>query len=86
MFNKTRALAQKYGPMLKEQQAKIFVGSMLALSAAASHAQETDPFATAIADLKVKVATYGGSLVGLAAVGVAFFVAMKYVKKIPRAA
>lgn len=86
MFQKTRALAQKYGPVIKTQQAKIAVASMLLMSAAASHAQETDPFTAALEAMKTKVATYGGSLVALAAVGVAFFVAMKYVKKIPRAA
>lgn len=86
MLNKTRAIAQKLGAKLKDQQARAYVGTMLALSAAASHAQATDPFQEALDAMKVKVATYGTSLVALAAVGVAFFVAMKYVKKIPRAA
>lgn len=86
MFNKTRAIAQKFGTAIKDNQAKAYVGTMLLLSAAASQAQEVDPFTDALNAMKLKVATYGGSLVGLAAVGVAFFVAMKYVKKIPRAA
>ena len=49
-------------------------------------AQSTDPFDTAITSLTTKVTSYGGALVALAAVGVGFFVAIKYVKKITRAA
>ena len=86
MFEKTRAIAQKFGTTLKDQQAKVAVGSLMLLSGAASHAQATDPFQATIDAMKTKIATYGGELVLLAAVGVAFFVAMKYVKKIPRAA
>lgn len=79
MFEKTRAVAQKYG-------AKASAAVLLASASVAAMAQETDPFAAAIAALTTKVTTYGGALVTLAAVGVGFFVAMKYVKKIPRAA
>ena len=79
MFSKTRAVAQKYG-------SKITTAALLASASVAAMAQETDPFAAAIAALTTKVTTYGGSLVVLSAVGVGFFVAMKYVKKIPRAA
>lgn len=44
-----------------------------------------DPFDIAVAATSTKIASYGGALVGVAAVGVIFMVAMKYVKKIPRA-
>lgn len=42
----------------------------------------TDPFDTAMTDVTAKVTDYAGALVGLAAVAVAFMVAVKYVKKI----
>lgn len=48
-------------------------------------AQSVDPFDTALATIEGKVTGYGGALVGLAAVAVVFFVAIKYVKKIPKA-
>ncbi len=48
-------------------------------------AQSADPFDAALSDVTGKVAGYAGALVGLAAVAVAFMVAVKYVKKIPRA-
>ena len=44
-----------------------------------------DPFDAALADVTTKVSGYAAALVGLAAVAVAFMVAVKYVKKIPRA-
>lgn len=79
MFAKTRAVAQKYG-------AKLSAAMLTAGASVAAMAQTADPFNDAISALTTKVTTYGGALVGLAAVGVGFFVAMKYVKKIPRAA
>lgn len=53
---------------------------------AMAFAQSADPFTAAADDIKVKVATYGAELVVVAAVGVVFMVAIKYVKKISRAA
>ena len=50
-----------------------------------SFAQSTDPFDTAITQATTKVGTYAAALVGLSAVAVVFMVAMKYVKRIPRA-
>jgi hypothetical protein len=44
-----------------------------------------DPFTTAMADATTRVGTYAAALVGLAAVGVVFMIAIKYVKKIPGA-
>lgn len=46
---------------------------------------QADPFDAALADVSGKVTGYAGSLVTLAAIAVAFMVAVKYVKKIPRA-
>lgn len=79
MFEKTRAIAQKYG-------AKIGAGVLAASASVGAMAQATDPFSAALAGLTTKVTTYGGELVVFSAVSVAFFVAIKYVKKIPRAA
>lgn len=53
----------------------------------AAFAQEAaDPFTDALADITASVNTYGPALVGLAAVGVVFMVALKYVKKLRSAA
>lgn len=46
----------------------------------------TDPFDTAMATSTTKVGGYAAALVGLAAVSVAFLIAVKYVKKIRGAA
>ena len=45
----------------------------------------TDPFDTALATVTAKVTSYAGALVGVAAIAVVFMVAVKYVKKLPRA-
>lgn len=60
----------------------IALGALASVSAFA----QTDPFTSAVGDITTKVTTYGGALVGLAAVAVAFYVAIKFVKKIPKAA
>lgn len=64
---------------------KISVGTATALVSVAVFAQG-DPFTTAMTEVTGKVQGYGAALVGLAAVGVAFYVAIKFVKKIPKAA
>ena len=46
----------------------------------------TDPFDTAMTAMTTKVGAYAAALVGLAAVSVGFMIAIKYVKKLPRAA
>lgn len=56
----------------------------LALSGLAL-AQSTDPFDTALTAATTKVGSYAAALVGLSAVAVVFMIAMKYVKRIPRA-
>lgn len=43
-------------------------------------------FTAAVTDLTADVTSYGGSLVAIAAVGVVFMIAVKYVKKIRGAA
>jgi len=70
--------ARKYGAQI--------VGGTTALLASTMALAQSDPFATATASITEKVETYGAALVGVAAVGVIFMVAMKYVKKLPRAA
>lgn len=57
----------------------------LALPVLAS-ATPADPFDSALANATDKVGDYGAALVGLAAVGVVFMIAIKYVKKIRGAA
>jgi hypothetical protein len=49
-------------------------------------AQGTDPFTTAIDTATDKVTDYAGALVVLGAVAVVFMIALKYVKKIVKAA
>ena len=51
-----------------------------------AHAAADAAFTTAVTSITADIATYGGALVAIAAVGVAFAVGMKYVKKISRAA
>jgi hypothetical protein len=58
----------------------------IAVTNLVANATPTDPFDTAVGDIEVRVESYGGALVGLAAVGVIFMVGMKYVKKIRGAA
>lgn len=65
------------------RSAGIVVGS--AILAPAAFAQAVDPFTTAMTEATTKVGTYAAALVGLSAVAVVFMIAMKYVKRIPRA-
>lgn len=55
------------------------------LASVGAFAQSTDPFDTAMTTATTKVTSYAGALVGLAAVAVIFMIAIKYVKKIPKA-
>lgn len=82
LFNQTR----KYGAKIVTAADKAAVGAMIAIAAASASAQSTDPFDTAVAAMTTKVTSYGGALVTFCAVAVAFWVAMKYIKKIPKAA
>lgn len=62
------------------------IAAFLASAGAGSvFAQATDPFDTAMDTVTDKVEAYAAALVGLAAVAVVFMIAIKYVKKIPKA-
>jgi len=61
------------------------VASTAMLSGAVFAQSVTDPFDTALETVTTKVTSYAGALVGLAAVAVVFMVAIKYVKKLPKA-
>ena len=74
---------QQLRDMITGRRAAVALASMGALPA---FAQSTDPFDTAIASLTTKIGDYGLALVTLAAVAVGFYVAIKFVKKIPKAA
>ena len=68
----------------KARNAAAFVGG-LGLSALVMAQSATDPFDAALTEATTKVSSYAAALVGLAAVAVIFMIAIKYVKKIPRA-
>lgn len=70
---------------VRELSVRGYVGAVTLLGSAGAFAQETDPFTTAMTEATTKVGTYAAALVGLAAVGVVFAIAIKYVKRIPRA-
>lgn len=74
--------------MLKNKLARLSVIAAAVLASSASFAQTAGSaaFTTAVTDVSADIATYGAALVGVAAVGVAFMVGMKYVKKIRGAA
>lgn len=71
--------------MFQKLQDKALAASVLVLSSVPVMAQTTDPFDTAMAEATTKVGAYAAALVGLGAVAVIFMIALKYVKKIPRA-
>lgn len=54
--------------------------------ASQAHAAASEAFTTAITSASADIAIYGAALITVAAVGVAFMVGMKYVKKISKAA
>ncbi len=65
---------------------RVAAGATGLMLTGAAMAQSTDPFEVAVTEVTGKVETYGAALVGVAAVAVVFFVAIKYVKKISKAA
>ena len=71
--------------MMFKQQLRNAAAGGLALLASASALAATDPFDTAMTTATSAVGDYAAALVGLSAVAVVFMIAMKYVKKIPRA-
>jgi len=65
---------------------KIGLGAVAAVASVGAFAQSASTFDTALTTVTTNVTSYAGALVGLAAVGVGFMVAIKYVKKIRGAA
>lgn len=66
---------------------KIALPVVLVAGPVAAFAQDSSAaFNSAIQSASADIATYGAALVGVAAVGVVFMVAIKYVKKIRGAA
>lgn len=75
--------------MQKTTIRRFAVPSLLALGPVAAMAQEaggSSAFTAAITSATTDIGTYGAALVGVAAVGVVFMIAIKYVKKIRGAA
>lgn len=73
--------------MLKNKFARLSaIASALVLAAGTASAAADAAFTSAVTTVTADVATYGGALVGVAAVGVGFMIAMKYIKKIRSAA
>lgn len=70
----------------QNSKAKFAALGALAMSAGSAFAQAADPFSSAVTTITDKINTYGAALVGIAAVGVVFWVGIKYVKKISGAA
>lgn len=65
---------------LKARSTAIGAALMVPLFALAQ--APADPFAATVTTATSKITEYGGALVGVAAVGVVFMIAIKYVKKI----
>jgi hypothetical protein len=89
-FNSVVALAQrgydKASDMAQWANSKVTTVVLLGVVGAQSAmAQAADPFDAAVATATTKVTSYAGALVGLAAVAVVFMIAIKYVKRIPKA-
>lgn len=64
----------------------VALGAAVLAPLAHAAGEATTAFTTAVTGVSADVATYGGALVGVAAIGVAFMVGIKYVKKIRGAA
>lgn len=71
--------------MLKKLNEKALALAVMLVVSAPAFAQTVDPFDTAMTEATTKVGAYAAALVGLSAVAVIFMIAMKYVKRIPRA-
>jgi hypothetical protein len=83
-----RQFAQKgisYGSDLVSGRSAVvaFAGLLTAVGAQAQAA--ADPFDTALTQVTTATGKYAAALVGVAAIAVVFMVALKYVKKLPRA-
>lgn len=71
---------------MKKNYVVAVLGLASAVMAPLAHADAAAAFTTAITTVSADIATYGAALVGVAAVGVAFMVGIKYIKKIRGAA
>lgn len=71
--------------MLKKLNEKSLALAVALFVSSPVFAQTVDPFDTAMTEATTKVGAYAAALVGLSAVAVIFMIAMKYVKRIPRA-
>jgi hypothetical protein len=71
--------------LARDNAARMSVAVLALPAAMAAHAEAGDPFDAAVSTVTTKVGTYGAALVGVSAAAVVFMVAIKYVKKIPRA-
>jgi len=58
------------------------VALLSGLAATGAQAAADAAFTASVTSVTADIATYGGALVGVAAVGVAFGIAIKYVKRI----
>jgi hypothetical protein len=77
--------AYEFGGKVADKGRELAVGATLALPVLANAQTAGDPFTDVMTTATTKVGTYSAALVVLAGVGVAFMIAMKYVKRIPRA-
>lgn len=68
------------------QYARAGAAVTLGLGAVAANAQTADPFDAVVTEMTTKVEGYGGKLVIFCGVAVVFLIAMKYIRKIPKAA
>lgn len=76
----------RFVPSTRAHLARLAAVAGSSLLALPAMAQTGDPFADVMTDVTAKVTTYGGALAVLAGVSVVFYLAIKFVKKIPKAA
>lgn len=81
-----REFVNRKAPLLLVPVAVLGVGAAHAQSTGGGTGGSTVAFTQAVQQASTDIATYGAALVGVAAVGVVFMVAIKYVKKIRGAA
>lgn len=85
LIEKSKRLGAQVKQTVADHALRAGVVTSVALAPVFAVAQEVDPFDTAMTTATTKVGAYAAALVGLAAVGVVFMIAIKYVKRIPRA-
>lgn len=74
--------------MFNSIKAKFVAATAIASTAMLSvcaYAQAVDPFDTALTQVTTSTTKYASALVGVAAIAVVFMIAIKYVKKLPKA-